>query len=128
MGHTNVSSALFSYVYHPTTTQTYFFASEPRKTLRLIITHKSEEIPTEGKRIGKSAKNTVSTIKDNTRTQHREKNKRKHTRIINNKTHKITDRVKIPDFCLRDTKRYMDREIHTKEEKTSQRQRKWGNR
>ena len=30
-------------------------------------------------------------------------------------------------FALRDTKRYTDREIHTKEEKTSQRERKWVN-
>ena len=33
-----------------------------------------------------------------------------------------------PFFALRDTKRYTDREIHTKEEKTSQRQKEWGNR
>ena len=32
-----------------------------------------------------------------------------------------------PFFALRDTKRYTDREIHTKEEKTSQRERKWVN-
>ena len=32
-----------------------------------------------------------------------------------------------PFFALRDTKRYTEREIHTKEEKTSQRERKWVN-
>ena len=72
MGHTNVSSALFPYIYYPTTTQKpKFFASEPRKTPRRTITHKSEESPTEGKRIGKSAKNTAFTTKDNTKTQHK---------------------------------------------------------
>ena len=70
MGHTNVSSALFPYTYYPITTQNpIFFASEPRKTPRLIITHKSEESPTEGKRIGKSAKNTTVTTKDNARRE-----------------------------------------------------------
>ena len=68
MGHTNVSFALFSYIHHTSTTQNPFFASEPRKTPRRIIIHKSGENPTEGKRMGKSAKNTASTTKDNTET------------------------------------------------------------
>lgn len=49
-------------------TKPKFFASEPRKTPRRIITHKSGESLTEGKIIGKSAKNTASTTKDNART------------------------------------------------------------
>ena len=32
-----------------------------------------------------------------------------------------------PFFALRDTKRHMDKEMHTREEKTSQKQRKWVN-
>ena len=38
-----------------------------------------------------------------------------------------TDRVGKAFFALRDTKRYTDREIYTKEEKTSQKQKEWVN-
>ena len=41
--------------------------------------------------------------------------------------HIDTGRIGKAVFPLRDTKRHMDKEIHTKEEKTSQRQRKWVN-
>ena len=66
----------FVYTPHNHNTKTNFFASEPRKTPRRTITHKNRENPTEGKRIGKSAKNTASTTKDNIKTQYREKNNR----------------------------------------------------
>ena len=83
----------------------------------------------------KSAKNTASTTKGNTRTQYREKNNRDNTaenenRAYNNRidTGRIRKTIPItPFFALRDTKRHTDREIHTKEEKTSQKQKEWVN-
>ena len=63
------------------------------------------------------------------KTQHR-KIAENENRAYNN--HIETGRTRkailiFPVFALRDTKRYTDREIHTKEEKTSQRERKWVN-
>ena len=49
-----------------------------------------------------------------------------HNRIDTGRTRKQFTFPRI--FALRDTKRYMDREIHTKEEKTSQKQKEWANR
>ena len=63
------------------------------------------------------------------KTQHR-KIAENENRAYNNQTDIGRTRKTIlifPVFALRDTKRYTDREIHTKEEKTSQRERKWVN-
>ena len=94
--------------------------------------------------MGKSTKSTAFTTKEHNtesktigrysrKTQPKniaEKIAENENRAYNN--HIDTGRIRktiliFPVFALRDTKRYTDREIHTKEEKTSQRQRKWVN-
>ena len=71
--------------------------------------------------MGKLAKNTASTTKDNARTQHREQNNREiqERKTTENKDRAHNNRIDTgstgkailitPYFALRDTKRYTDR-------------------
>ena len=144
MGHTNVSSALFSYIHHTTTTQNTNFSPQSHEK------HQDEQLHIKAKKAPQRAKEWANQRK----TQHpQQKTIQKHNtereitgryrgktqqrkiaenenRAYNNQTDIGRTRKTIlifPVFALRDTKRYTDREIHTKEEKTSQGQRKWVN-
>ena len=109
---------------HTTQSQhkTDFSASEPRKT-RQSQQDTIQEHNTESKTIGRyrrktQPKNIAKKIAEN-------ENRAYNNHIETGRTEKQF--LFSPFFALRDTKRYTDKEIHTKEEKTSQRQRKWVN-
>ena len=152
MGHTNVSSALFSYIHHTSTTQKPIFSPQSHEKHQDEQLHiKTEKTPQRAKEWANQRKTQhpqQKTIqKHNTERNNREIQEKNTTEKHNRKTqqrkiaenenraynnHIETGRTRktiliFPVFALRDTKRYTDREIHTKEEKTSQGQRKWVN-
>lgn len=83
-----------------------------------------QEHNTESKTIGRYGRKTQQ---KNTTEKITENENRAHNNYID--TDRIGKAIPIPPFfALRDTKRHMDKEIHTKKEKTSQKQKEWVNR
>ena len=138
MGHTNVSSALFSYIHHPTTTQNPFFSPQSHEKHQDEQLHiKTEKTPQMVKEWANQRKTQHPQQKNITQREKTNKWKIQERKITENENRAYNNRIDagrirktiliFPVFALRDTKRYTDREIHTKEEKTSQRERKWVN-